>query len=290
VVANIRVAVAGSQVYPIDQLEQGLAGGAADLTGANLLLAVRDALTEADDHYGTPSPQRIAAAHEAASELALYVRHMASDFHVIEDLRSQRPEHGPQSPAHFNLEERAQELQRWDDPAIECLSYVTLGNRPFRFTPGHPAPVWELKDPWSYPEIQKDDELSEGTDIAYRLCYRACAGGPFRYPPADQRVALTRCLDGSPPGFIELWDNDGIVNTASMPWPIGDNVLVAGDHLDIVGQYKMVGADPAWGRQYRSYDTLKSVSPFSEPESQDNILKQIWTDIFEFCVGERADS
>ena len=39
---------------------------------------------------------------------------------------------------------------------------------------------------------------------------------------------------------IELWDNDGVVNTAPMLWPKGEKVLVLADHLDIVGHYKLV--------------------------------------------------
>ena len=285
VVANMRAAVASLQVYLIDQIEQWFAGAAAGLTGAELLLAVQDALTEANDHYGDRSPQQTAAAHEAASELALYVHHMASDFHVINDLTSQPPDRESKSPAHFNHDEREQELQLWNDLSIECLSYVTVGSHPFRFDPDRPAPVWDLANPYSYPEVQKDDELSDGTDVAYRLCYRACAGGPFRYPPADLSGTVTQRLNGSPPHGIALWDNDGIVNTASMPWPRGDNVLVAGDHLDIVGHYKLVEAYPAGGRQYRSYDALRSAPPFS-----DTIFSDIWTEIFKFCVGKSVYS
>jgi len=281
VIAYMQAAVAGSQVYPIDQIEQGLAGSAGGLTGAELLLAVQDALTEADDHYGDRSPPRTAAAHEAASELALYVRQMASDFRVINDLTSQPPEHESKSPAHFDHGERAQELKLWDDLSIKCLSYVTIGNCPFRFDPDRPAPVWDLTNPYSYPEIQKDDKLSDGTDLAYRMCYRACAGGPFRHPPADLSGKISDYLNGPPSHDIAPWDNDGIVNTASMPWPRGKNVLVSCDHLDIVGHYKLVEAYPAEGRRYRSYDALRSVPPFS-----DTTFSSIWTQIFEFCVSK----
>jgi len=287
VVTSMRTAVAGSQVYLIDQIEQGFAGAAAGLIGTEILLAVQDALTESNDHYGDRSPQRTAAAHEAASELALYVRHMASDFHVINDLMSQPPDLESKSPAHFNPAEREQELERWNDPdrPIECLSYVTVGSRPFRFDPDGPAPVWNLADLCSYPEFQKDKELSDGTDFAYRLCYRACAGGPFRNPQADLSGKITQRLNGSPPDKIALWDNDGIVNTASMPWPRGVNVLVDCDHLDIVGHYRLVEAYPTEGRQYRSYDALRSTPPFS-----DTIFRDIWTEIFKFCVGESVYS
>ncbi len=89
IVAELRAAVAGSQMYLLDAIESGLAGSAAALTDAEMLLALRDALTEANQHYGKPGPLRTADAQEAASELELYFRQMASDFHVINDLTSQ---------------------------------------------------------------------------------------------------------------------------------------------------------------------------------------------------------
>ena len=110
-----------------------IAGGAASLTDAEMLLALQDALTEANEHYGKPGPLRTADAQEAASELELYFRQMASDFHVINDLTSQSHDPKHKSPAHFNEEERRKELALWDDPPIETLSYVTVGGRPFRF-------------------------------------------------------------------------------------------------------------------------------------------------------------
>jgi hypothetical protein len=278
IVADMRAAVAGSQVYPFDEIEPRIAGGAAWVTGADLLLAVEDALTEASECYGKPGPLRTADAHQAASELALYVRHMASDFHVINDLTSQPPESGPSSPAHFTKPERTKELARWHYPT---LSYATVGIPPFRFVSGRPAPVWDLMDLRTYPEISKDRKLSACTDIFYRLCYRACAGGPFQWPALAGEV--TRTLNGSPPPPIELWDNDGIVNTASMLWPIDENVLVDCDHLDIVGHYELVEADSDGGRRYRCYDSLKSAPRFTA-----DAFTQIWTEIFDFCVRPKG--
>ena len=77
-----------------------------------------------------------------------------------------------------------------------------------------------------------------------------------------------------------MWDNDGIVNTLSMLWPKGENVLVPGDHMDIVGQYKPIAADRGGGRKYRAYDLLKSESGFS-----DKIFREVWHEIFAFCRG-----
>ena len=67
-------------------------------------------------------------------------------------------------------------------------------------------------------------------------------------------------------------ENDGIVNTASMFWPKGDNVVVAADHLDVVGHYKLVKtpdakrANSGWGvdREYQSYDILRSTPHFTK--------------------------
>jgi len=178
-VEELRAAVAGSQMLLLDQIESSIAGGAAYVTGAGLFRAVQDALSEANEHNGRPSPVRKAEAHEAASELGLYLRHMASDFRAIDDLCSNPRRTGkPVSPAHLGAGDRKQELKLCR--GIGFRSYVTLGRRPFCFDPGRPAPPWELAKPWTYPEIIKDAALSAGTDIVYRTCYRACAGGPFQ--------------------------------------------------------------------------------------------------------------
>jgi len=277
VVAELRAAVAGSQLFLLDRIESSIAGGTACLTGAGLLRAAQDALSEANEHNGRPSPMRKAEAHEAASQLGLYLRHMASDFRAIDDLTSPTRRTGkPVSPAHFGVSDRKKELKLGRD--IEFRSYVTIGRRPFRFDPGRPAPPLELAKPWTYPEIDKDGALSAGTDVVYRTCYRACAGGPFKQPVASGKV--TRRSSGAPQHSIEVWDNDGIVNTMSMLWPKGENVLVPGDHMDIVGQYKPIEADRGGGRKYRAYDLLKSKSGFG-----DKIFKEVWKEIFAFCLG-----
>ncbi len=105
-IAELRAAVAGSQVYLLDKIESLIATGAVLFTDAELLLALRDALTEANEYYGKPGPSRTADAEEAASELALYFRLMSSDFHVINDLTSQPHDPEKRSPAHFDDEER----------------------------------------------------------------------------------------------------------------------------------------------------------------------------------------
>jgi len=264
IIAKLRAAVRGAPLFPLDAIESGIAGGAAALTDAEILLALQDALTEANEHYGKPGPLRTADAEEAASELQLYFLQMASDFHVINDLTCERHDPESGSPAHFDEYEREEELAHWQDPRIESLSYVTVGGRPFAFSAKEPAPVWELTNPLTYPELTSQTELSAKTDLSYRLCYRACAGGPFHWP--DEAGRSWRVLGKEPPQSIETWDNDGIVNTASMLWPVGHRVLVMADHLDIVGHYELVEAADSddckcycgAARRYQSYDCLQS--------------------------------
>src|SRR5215471_18292 len=121
-----------------------------------MLLALRDALTEANQNYGKPGPTRTADAQEAASELALYFRQMSTDFHVINDLTSEAHDSKEKSPAHFDEAERKQELEFWEDPHICTLSFATVGGRAYRFASGEPAPVWELTNPFSYPGFTTD--------------------------------------------------------------------------------------------------------------------------------------
>ena len=244
-IADLRAAFAGSQIYLLDQIEAGIADSAATLTGAELLLALRDALTEANDYLSGPDPTQIAAAQETASDLELYFREMATDFRVINDLTSE-PYEGEKSPAHYTDEEREKELESWKEPRpIRTLSYATVGGRPFHFRSrsGCPAPIFSLTNPVDYLDIAQGCGLSAGTDISYRFCYRACAGGPLKWPKLPGKV--TRVLGPLPPQPIELWDNDGIVNTVSMLWPGDETVLVQADHLDIVGHYWLRPAQPA---------------------------------------------
>jgi len=269
VVAQLRAAVAGSQWPLLDRIENGGTGALASWSGANLFLAVQDALREADCRYGRRGATRTADAQEADSELALYLRLIATDFSVIDDLTARSPRGPARSPAHFTPAERAREIRRWKKEAgITVLSFVTRGPSPFRFN-GKPR-VWALSDPRTWPELTKDSSSSAGTDIVYRACYRACAGGPFEAPA------------GAPPG-LAAWENDGIVNTASMYWPYGDHIAVECDHMDIVGHYALEPDTPGEGRRYRAYDLLGSAAAFDSAGFQ-----KVWRRIFAFAAGSRA--
>ena len=280
VVAKLRAAIAGSQVPVLDRLEDCISGFAATATNLDLLEAVKDALSEAES-WCPADRMQVALAQEAASEMALWLRHIASDFSAINDL-SVAAYTDTISPAHFDDKMRKQEIDAWKKHGIVPRSYATLGARPFDFDPDHPAPRWDLVNPLSYPETTCRSRPSVKTDIVYRTCYRACAGGPFRYPSITNLPTPPKLVDDSGrQRTIAVWDNDGIVNTASMLWPNArETVLVDADHMDIVGHFRRVRAVASdSGRRYQAYDLLQSGSEFHLKK-----FTQVWDSIFDFCA------
>ena len=279
VMTALRAAVETSQAPLLDRVADWTTGAAACLTGTGLLRAVQDTLREANERHGRRSPMRSAEAHEAAAHLGLFLRQMTADFRAIDDLTSYHRPGESESPAHFT-EERDEELKFWRERGIHVRSYATVGKRLCRFQPGRPAPPGELSQPWTCPEAAWDCALSGNTDIVYRTCYRVCACGPFQLPKEGGKV--TRRLPGAPDHAIEVWDNDGIVNTASMLWRAGENVLVPGDHMDVVGHYRPIVAGGGRGREFEAYDLMKSDSGFGE-----ETFKAVWGEILRFCRDHR---
>jgi len=142
---------------------------------------------------------------------------------------------------------------------------------------------WDLINPLSYPEVTPRERPAPRSDILYRAAYRACAGGPFVYPNGNGAPVSKTFFPANPrPRKIELWDNDGIVTTASMFWPNGkDTLLVECDHLDIVGHYHEVkSACPGSHRRYQAYDLFKSGSNFSSEG-----FEHVWNDVLDFCAS-----
>ena len=68
-----------------------------------------------------------------------------------------------------------------------------------------------------------------------------------------------------------------------MLWPDRARTrLVAGDHGDIVGHYRLrpsITTDPS-GRRYSSYDLLESGTGFT-----DETFARVWNAVFDFCEG-----
>jgi triacylglycerol lipase len=283
VLADLRAAVTASQIPLVDTIEHLIGGAAADLADTDLMFAIRDALREAEadtrrDAMGT------AKAQEAASLLALWLRHMCTDFGALDDLTARSSCENDRSPAHFTSDERDEEQEIWAEHNIKTLSFATIGNNPFNLPEG-PVPRWELLKPWTYPECNNDSERAAKTDVPYRVCYRACAGGPFTCPPHSGRLVAKGAQSGKL-REIEVWENDGIVNTASMLWPNWrDTVLVEGDHMDIVGHYERVCAIDGRGREFQAYDLLKSGSGFTTATFND-----VWTQIFDFCIPAKTSA
>src|SRR6185369_1959844 len=99
VVTELRAAVAGSDVWPVDLVERALAAAGRWLSSSDVFSAAEDALREADANVpgdetapdrDTARAKRTADAHEAAAHLGLWLRHMASDFSAIEDLSARQ--------------------------------------------------------------------------------------------------------------------------------------------------------------------------------------------------------
>lgn len=190
---------------------------------------------------------------------------MDSDFSAIDDLScTLLPKQCP-SPAHADPQQRAAEEARWDKLGIATRSYATRAPRLFSFPPGAAQPAWDLMESWRVIR----DWPQGATSPLHAACYRACAGGPFKIP-SDVAIQTTAQALG-----IEPWDNDGIVNTASMLWPdYGDTRLLEADHMDIVGHFCRAKAGTA-----RRYDLLGSGARFGAHE-----FGKLWDEIFSFCA------
>jgi hypothetical protein len=277
-IADLRGAIAARDVPLAGQLERWAAGNAAAFTRSELFLAVKDALAEMDVRPGA-DPTAVAAALEARSEVELWLRYVWADFAAIDDL-AVAPGQDRATPARFDADTRRRELDAWAGHGILSRSYATVGSRAFQFERGVPAPAWKLLNPFTWAEPDGGAAGAPRTDLVYRMSYRACAGGPFGIPGGGATAAATR-FDTGQLQELEVWDNDGIVNTASMLWPEGSATrLVAGDHGDIIGHYRLVEAAGAGPRVHHTYDLLGSGSGFGE-----ETFRAVWRDVFEFCAS-----
>jgi triacylglycerol lipase len=298
VIEDMLRAVDGARIPPIEVVLSGLLGDLARLAQKpDLVLAARDALDET--RAARDNAILRANAEEAASQLRLWLQHAVDDFGAIEDLAAfTDPPHNSTSPAHYSENVRRQERQLWAAHGIETMSIATVARRAFRFDPGERVDRFDLLDAGTWPT----NELVDGAgqmDVSYLFAYRACAGGPFDYPPfasaTNGSLAQldTTMLDpthlGLPrqwadTGRLEIWDNDAIVNTASMLWPNEKETrLVAADHLDIVGHFTLRKTTPSpspSGRRYASYDALGSHSEFMQVD-----FDRVWQAIFDFCAS-----
>jgi hypothetical protein len=277
--AGLRMLVAAARGSIANDVEEA---GARLMSGAlhsDLLLAVGDAVSEMDVRAVRGDAPRTAEAHEAAAELELFLTHVASDFSAIDDLAAE-PDPRRTSPAHFDDAQREEERRIWKAWGVETRSFATVGRRPYAFEPGEVVAPWDVLHPLA-PWSRLVEGARDWTDTPYLCGYRACAGGPFgAASPAGERAATL--LDGSGRRAIERWDSDGIVNTASMLWPHGEETrLVDGDHGDVIGHHQLVEAlDGPPLRRYHTYDLLRSGSGFDGAR-----FREVWTRVLDFCAG-----
>lgn len=294
-------AVQSASLQPVEKLISSLIGGFGDLVKQpDLLKAAQDALNETT--ACSRDPVRQANADEAASQLRLWLQHATHDFTAIDDLASfTEPPTNSTSPAHYCEGQRHNEIELWKEKQIETLSIATIGRRAFDFDPDRPAPPFDLRARSTWPTAHRLPNARQ-MDVSYLYAYRACAGGHFDFPPSVSALChdianIDRTLfhparlgaAGPKPGErLAVWDNDGIVNTASMLWPNRETTrLVAADHVDIVGHYRLRETRPSspdyFGRRFASYDALKSQTGFAQAD-----FDPVWNEVFDFCVSLRT--
>lgn len=239
-------------------------------------------------------PLRAAKGRVAQGNVSLWLNHIAGDFLAIEDLAFGEDERG--TPARFTSAQRAREQQAWLANErwgpIEVQSFATLGRCPFggRWKERRgDAPrglvdkaLAAVKGSFEGALALLDAEEQQGkSDLAYRLAYQICAQGPFEVAP-DTSVEE---LGSGRSVVLEPWENDGIVNTASMYWPLGKNYLVHADHGDIIGHFEFVKAGARdLGREYHTYDIFESSSARDGVEFGKAEFAAVWDRVFDFAA------
>jgi hypothetical protein len=276
----------------------------------NLREAIRDAVRESSVILAGDDPVMLANAREAASELRLWLENIDKDFVAIQDLRN--IDHVPVpivnadgdvdgdgdgdgrnhavSPAHYPPTTRRRETAFWEVNGIKTMSFATLGKNAHPYNTGGPGDTWNPISLWG-PYITS----IQGCDSTYAAAWLACASGGF-----DTNTQADRSLrdidDNQVKRRMEQWENDGIVNTASMLWPNEEEtILVHGDHADIIGHYKLEPPEvvpaqvvPAAGqlRRHDRYDLFVSAEADGMDKFNDERFKKVWTKIFDFCIKQ----
>jgi hypothetical protein len=241
--------------------------------------AFRDAILETlpgDDTSSAGGRYRGALARQAYGELLGWLDNVNSDFFAIDDLACEANGVEVPTPARYDETLRSKERAAWNATGITTRSYATVGRPPYDKVP-HTRPYNFFEIPRLLVNF-RPDEVAE-TDFVYRFAYAATAAGPFKTVSGRDQVRV----DGRT-RVIHPWENDGIVNTASMLWPDGDATqLIEGDHGDIIGHYQLSGpvktSERVSGRKNHSYDILGSSSGFTDKE-----FDEVWHGVFDFCA------
>jgi hypothetical protein len=208
-------------------------------------LAMLDAIREADPRNFQGDASGKADALEAYAQLSLFLSHMVSDFGVIGDL----------------VTDRRVDPVVWPS-TIETRSYASVSHRP-----------------------SKRDEPGT-TDVVYKAFHFLATHGRFK--AVDTSSSADWLSTDHALGSIAIDDaaSDGVVNTRSMYWQHGGPTkLVAADHGDIIGHYRLAKVDRDQdgerppGRRHDGYDFFKSGTRFEA-----RTFRQLWQEIFTFCA------
>ncbi len=176
--------------------------------------------------HPTPAERlRGARARESYFSSLRWLRHMATDSTVIEDLQPRCAPALTGAP----FEGRTAFFREKD---VAFRSYVTVAQ------PDPEAPVHDV----------------------FRLFHGLIADSPH---PTWSSVTVRR-LDDDRPLRVDPRDNDGIVSSVSMIWPsVRESVAVEADHGDVMGHYVRSSLEPSTGFPARSrYDLLRSRPSF----------------------------
>jgi hypothetical protein len=250
---------------PVEHMLRMLTPGHAELIDA-VDDAGRDLYPAGDD------PLALADARDARAEIDLWLAHQDNDFMAIDDLAVTA------GLVPRIVDTPGVDAALWKGHDITTRSYATVGTPPFsvddlRAKAGDARGIPAILD-----ALRRDVPQ---TDYVYRASYSACAGGPFDSMP----VTLPLLADPTKTRTVERWENDGIVNTASMLPPNSDaTFLVEGDHADIIGHFmRQPHATPSRdGRQADAYDLLGSDDRFDGRR-----FALVWNHLFDFAIPPR---
>jgi len=283
-----------------------------DLYAALVDIATEGAQRTSDD------PVKAAKGREALANLELYLGHTHGDFMAIDNLAAYDSDRSwlkgairsvqglfsdiPASEESDTVEfarrsesERSAEIASWATLGIKVLSFATFANPGVPPEEQHDSP--KIRSLSAILRLLPITKAKHG-DGPYRLAYTACAWGPFHEQTRktipnsapDYKGEGSDFVGARDAAYAELgadsekirsWENDGIVNTASMLWPNGkQTLLVQGDHADIIGHYQSdhaAGKEP--GRKYLRYDIFSSGSGFD-----DKRFYKVWSRVFAHCI------
>jgi hypothetical protein len=288
--------------------------GAAAEEPVGVLAALADTQLEMAER-DSDDPYRAAKGREAFANVNLWLSHSDGDFMAIDDLAATGEGAVLTRSNDQTLEE---ELEEWTPSSgrnpIQARSYLTLGRCPFRadwleeYRSSRDSPFGSVAGLYRLFDGARRGPRLLKSDFFYRFLYLTCVRGPFRVdgPILAARFSTREDARYAPEQTtLEPWQNDGIVNTASMHWRVGDNVLVNADHGDVIGHYAFhevtgfVRDDAApdtasskerrKGRRYASYDIFESASASGpagqEREFDDTDFEALWSQVFRFAVS-----